>query len=83
MAPALLDFLNPELPNPEFWAVTKLEQIYPAGEADRSLTNPPVSVLWTWQSAVAPTLFPFEFVSNFMLRISNLAPACPGWDIHA
>ena len=55
----------------------------PAGAADRSLTNSPVSVLWTWQSAVAPARFPLEFVSNFVLRISNLAPACPGWDMHA
>ena len=82
----------------------------PAGEADRSLTKSPVSVLWTWQSAVAPALLSFEprkranhkkdrfpygrrfpaaccrdlqFVSDFVLQISNLAPACPGWDMHA
>jgi hypothetical protein len=24
---------------------------------------------------------PFEFVSKFVLRISNLAPACQGWGL--
>ncbi len=39
----------------------------PVGRADRSLTNSPVSVLWTWQSAVALT-------TPFLNRASERIP---------
>ena len=68
---------------PDFTCKDGAAPLSPSGAADRSLTNAPVSVLWTWRSGAAPTQSPFEVVSDFVLRISNLAPACPGWDMHA
>jgi hypothetical protein len=30
---------------------------------------------------LAKLFSPFEFSSSFLLRISNFAPACPGWSL--